>query len=150
MCFPGYLWWNGYILANRINSHDAQGKPNGYMGVPSNYKPATAFLVPQGLTALLSNAPANTALNNGTVQRETFDDGLHLWRNQLMAGPLQWFQDVSLFKVIPINERATMRFNMDFFNVLNNPTGVAGTGFMSTRNSGRAARMMQLALGLPC
>ena len=28
-CFPGYLWWNGYIPANQINSHDAQGRPNG-------------------------------------------------------------------------------------------------------------------------
>ena len=40
-CYPGYLWWNGYIPANRINSRDASGKPNGIMGVPSNYKPAT-------------------------------------------------------------------------------------------------------------
>ena len=85
------------------------------------------------------------------MQRQTFDDGLHPWRNQLMPGPLQWFEDASLFKFIPINERVTMRFNMDFFNVLNNPnnpTGVAGTGFMSTRNSGTDARIMQLALRL--
>ena len=44
-----------------------------------------------------------------------------------------------------------VRFNMDFFNVFNNPnnpTGVAGTGFLSTRNSGSAARIMQLALRL--
>ena len=79
------------------------------MGVPSNYKPATAFLIPQGSTALPANAPANTAissfwdtnnvwipLNNGTVQRQAFDNGLHPWRNQLMPGPLQWFQDASL------------------------------------------------------
>ena len=134
------------------------------MGVPSNYKPATAFLIPQGSTALPANAPANTAissfwdtnnvwipLSNGTVQRQAFDDGLHPWRNQLMPGPLQWFQDASLFKFIPIKERVTVRFNMDFFNVLNNPnnpTAVAGTGFLSTRNSGSAARIMQLALRL--
>ena len=36
-CFPGYLWWNGYIPANRINSVDANGKPNGVMGVPVTY-----------------------------------------------------------------------------------------------------------------
>ena len=33
-CFPGYLYLNGYIPANRINSVDANGKPNGIMGVP--------------------------------------------------------------------------------------------------------------------
>ena len=45
-CFPGYLWWNGYIPANRINSMDAQGRPNGIMGVPANYKPAATPLIP--------------------------------------------------------------------------------------------------------
>ena len=29
---PGYLWWNGYIPANQINSYDANGKPNGDHG----------------------------------------------------------------------------------------------------------------------
>ena len=23
LCYPGYLYWNGYIPANQINSHDA-------------------------------------------------------------------------------------------------------------------------------
>ena len=45
-CYPGYLWWNGYIPANQINSVDANGKPNGYMGIPSDYKPAVAPLWP--------------------------------------------------------------------------------------------------------
>jgi hypothetical protein len=45
-CYPGYLWWNGYIPANKINSVDAGGRPNGIMGVPANYKPATAPLIP--------------------------------------------------------------------------------------------------------
>lgn len=163
-CFPGYLWWNGYIPANRINSRDAQGRPNGYMGVPADYKPSTKFLIPQGSTALPANAPANTVLSqfwdtnnvwiplsNGTVQRQVFDDGLHPWRNQYMSGPIQWFQDVSLFKFIPITERVTLRFNWDVFNVVNNPnnpTGVSGNGFLSTRNSGSDARIMQLALRL--
>jgi hypothetical protein len=164
VCFPGYLWWNGYIPANRINSKDTQGRPNGYMGIPSNYKPAVAYLIPQGSTALPANAPANTVisqfwdtnnvwipLSNGTVQRQSFDDGLHPWRNQYVAGPRQWFQDASLFKFIPITERVTFRFNIDFFNVFNNPndpTSVAGSGFLSTRNSGSDARFLQLALRL--
>src|SRR5205823_2128196 len=96
-CFPGYLWWNGYIPANRINSVDANGKPNGVMGVPANYKPSVAPLIPWGSTALPANAPANTVvssfwdtnnvwipLSDGTVQRVAYNDGLHPWRNQYM------------------------------------------------------------------
>jgi hypothetical protein len=164
VCYPGYLWWNGYIPPNRINSRDAQGRPNGIMGVPSNYKPAGQPLIPWGTTQLPPNAPAGTALqsfwdtntvwiplSNGTVQRTTFDDGLHPWRNQYMPGPLRWFQDAALFKFVSLTERVTLRFNVDFFNVFNhpnNPIGVAGNGVLSTRNSGGPARLTQLALRL--
>jgi len=50
-CSPGYLYWNGYIPANQINSVGANGKPNGIMGVPANYKPAGSPLIPWGTTA---------------------------------------------------------------------------------------------------
>jgi hypothetical protein len=59
--------------------------------------------------------------------------------------------DASLFKTIPINERVMVRFNADFFNVLNmpgNPTGISGEGILSTQNSGQAARELQLTLRL--
>ena len=59
-CIPGYLWWNGYIPANQINSMMPAGRPNGYMGVPADYKPAVTPLIPWGTTALPANAPANT------------------------------------------------------------------------------------------
>ncbi len=163
-CTPGYLWWNGYIPANRINSVDANGRPNGVMGVPSNYKPASQFLIPAGSTALPPNAPANTVvsqfwetnnvwvpLNNGTVQRLTFNDNLHPWRNQYLPGVRQWFQDASLYKFTSITESVTLRINVDFFNVFNNPnnpTGVAGDGILATRNSGSGARVTQLGLRL--
>ena len=164
ICYPGYLWWNGYIPSNKINSHDASGKPNGIMGVPDNYKPAAQPLIPWGSTAMPANAPAGTVvstfwdtntvwipLNNGTVQRTTYDNGLHPWRNQYFPGPLQWFQDASLIKSMHFNERVTLRFNVDFFNVFNhpnNPTGVSGNGVLSTQNSGGPARLTQLALRL--
>src|ERR1700754_871636 len=59
-CYPGYLWYNGYISPSLINSHDANGKPNGIEGVPANYKPAQVPLIPWGSTDLPANAPANT------------------------------------------------------------------------------------------
>jgi hypothetical protein len=164
VCFPGYLFWNGYIPANRINSTDANGRPNGVMGVPANYKPAAQPLIPWGSTALPANAPANTRLqdfwdtntvwiplNNNTVQRTAFDDQLHPWRNQYLRGVNQWFMDASLFKFINLTERIQLRFNIDFFNVLNvpnNPTVIGGDGILSTRNSGSPARVTQLTARL--
>jgi hypothetical protein len=164
-CYPGYLWWNGYIPANRINSYDPEtGRPNGYMGVPSNYTPAATPFITWGQTTLPPNAPANTnlrsfwdtnnvwiPLNGGGVQRAVYNDNLNPWRNQWRLGPWQWFQDASLFKFIGITEQVNLRFNVDFFNVFNhpnNPTNVAANGFLSTRNSGSAARVTQLTLRL--
>jgi hypothetical protein len=68
-----------------------------------------------------------------------------------VPGPLQWFQDASLFKFVNISEKVTLRFNVDFFNVFNNPnnpTGVSANGVLNTRNSGSAARTTQLTARL--
>jgi hypothetical protein len=163
VCFPGYLWWNGYIPANQINSVDRNGRPNGVMGVPTDYKPAGKPLIPWGATTA-PNMPAGTALsgfwdtnnvwlplNNGPVQRVTFADNMHPWTNQFFRGPNQWGLDASLFKFTKLTEKVTFRFNMDFFNVLNHPndpTGVDQSGVLSVRNSGSAARVMQLTARL--
>jgi hypothetical protein len=164
-CFPGYLWWNGYIPANRINSVDASGKPNGIMGVPADYKPAQAPLIPAGSTVLPANAPAGTVvsqfwdtntvwmpLTNGTVQRTVFNDNMNPFRNQYIPGPRQWFQDASLFKFTKLTEQVTLRFNVDFFNVFNNPNNpnaaALADSVLSVRNSGSGARVTQLGLRL--
>src|SRR4029078_11677585 len=62
-CFPAFLYWNGYIPSNRINSVDANGKPNGIMGVPSNYKPAHPPLIPWVQAALPGESPAGRTLS---------------------------------------------------------------------------------------
>jgi hypothetical protein len=59
--------------------------------------------------------------------------------------------DASLFKTISFGERIRVRFNADFFNVLNapgNPNSVASTGILNTFESGQAARELQLTLRL--
>ncbi|HSB17730.1 MAG TPA: TonB-dependent receptor [Bryobacteraceae bacterium] len=163
-CYPGYLWWNGYIPSNLINSHDEDGNPNGIMGVPSDYKPAAQPLIPWGQTELPPNAPPGTdlesywdtntvwlKLNNGKTQRVTYNTSLPPWRNQYSPGPRQWFQDASLFKFVRLSERLNLRFNVDFFNVFNNPnnpTSAAANGVLATRNSGSAARTTQLTVRL--
>jgi hypothetical protein len=161
-CVPGYLWWNGYIPANLINSHDAAGNPNGYEGIPANYKPAVTPLIPWGQTAMPANAPAGTnvsqywdtntvwvPLKNNTVQRVSYNNGLNPWRNQYLPSIIQWNLDASLFKNVPIHESVNLRFAVDFFNVFNhpnNPNTVGGDGMLSTRASGLPARVLQLGL----
>src|SRR5207249_3638938 len=124
-CFPGYLWWNGYIPENQRNSKDAQGRPNGIMGVPDNYKPAVQYLIPWGTTTPPANFPAganlqsfwdtNTAwnpLNNGTVQQTTFNENLNPLRNQYFPGVWEFGQDASLFKEFRIHESVRIRLNI--------------------------------------
>jgi hypothetical protein len=159
-CLPGYLWWNGYIPANQINSVDpVTGKPNGFMGVPSNYKPAGEPLIPwpqkpDRNDPMFSYFGGNTVwvpLKDGTVQRTGYNDNLHPWRQQYYPGVRQWGLDASLFKIIPINERLNARFNADFFNVLNmpgNPNSIGSDGMLRTNTSGQGARQLQLTLRL--
>ncbi|MEK7407889.1 MAG: TonB-dependent receptor [Acidobacteriota bacterium] len=158
-CYPGYLWWNGYIPTNQINSVDANGKPNGVMGVPADYKPAAEPLNPWPKNPnrndpMFSYYGSNTVwvtLKDGTQQRTTYNDGLHPWRNQYLPSTRQWGLDASLFKSVPITERVRLRFNADFFNVLNhpgNPSGVGSDGILSVRSSGSGARELQLTLRL--
>lgn len=163
-CQPGYLWWNGYIPANQINSHAANGTPNGYEGIPANYQPAVTPLIPYGSTTLPPNAPSNLnistywntdnvwiPLKNGTTQMVAYNPNLHPWRNQYLPGVRQWSQDASIYKVIPVNERITIRFSADFFNVFNhpgNPNSVNSSGFESVQASGQAARTMKLGMRL--
>jgi hypothetical protein len=160
-CYPGYLWTNaGYIPANRINStNPVTGKPNGYMGIPADYKSASVPLIPwpanpQTTDPLYAWYGSNTVwlpMASGTPLRTTFGDNLHPWRYQPFPSTRQWGLDASIFKTIPITERVFARLNCDFFNVLNHPgngSGVGSTGIISTRNSGSGARVLQLTLRL--
>jgi hypothetical protein len=163
-CVPGYLWWNGYIPANQINSVDKNGRPNGYMGIPADYKPAVTPLIPWGSTALPPNAPPGTnvstywdtndvwvPLKNGTVQRVGYNSGLHPWRNQFVPSVRQWGLDASVFKSTNLTERISLRFSADFFNVLNhpgNPNSVGGNGMLNVQSSGNSPRVLQLSLRL--
>ena len=86
------------------------------------------------------------------MQRTTWA-GLQPLLQQYVPSVLQWGLDASLFKTITVNElfNFKIRFNADFFNVLNNPgnlNAVGRTGILATRNSGNAARVLQLTLRL--
>ncbi|MFB3828128.1 MAG: carboxypeptidase regulatory-like domain-containing protein [Bryobacteraceae bacterium] len=154
-CYPAYLYWNGYLPADKINSYNAStGKPNGYMGVPDTYKPAAQPLLPWPAKPSTSDPlypyyGSNTVwltLKNGTVQRITYNDNLPAWRNQYIHGPGSWGLDASLFKQVAITERVHIRINADFFNVLNRPgtPNAGGNGVLSMRSSALSPREVQL------
>lgn len=159
VCQPGYLWWNGYIPPQQINSVDAKGRPNGVMGVPANYKPAGQPLIPWPQTPVPNDPMApyygtNTVwlpMKNGTQQRTSYDPGLHPWQNQYFPGVRQWGLDASLFKRFQITESVFVRLNATFLNVLNhpgNPNAIGGDGVLDTQISGQGARRLQLTLRL--
>lgn len=158
-CIPGYLYFNGYIPATRINSYDSSGKPNGVMGVPDNFKPAQKPIIPIPATPI-PNDPltqfydSNTVwvpMKDGSLQRTTMDTGLHPWRNQFLPGPWNFGLDASIFKNVRITETVNLRLNADFFNVLNNP-GMgqpnSTSGIISLQSSANGPRELQLTLRL--
>jgi hypothetical protein len=161
VCYDGWLYWNGYIPANRINSTDPRtGRPNGVMGVPDDYRPFQSPIIPIPRDGGSSSDPnsgfydTNTVfvpLNNGSLQRTTYDTGLHPLQNQYFMGPMIWNMAASAFKTIPISERVFLRVNADFLdNVFNMPgtTLPAADGIILNRNSAVSPRVLQLTMRL--
>jgi hypothetical protein len=162
-CVPGYLDWNGYISVPTINRVNAAGQCTGICGIPSTYTPSSLPLVQYGQTALPANAPANTALSgywetqevwiklaNGTVVPVAMNTNLPAWRNQYEPAPWVFALNASLFKVFNVRESVKLRFNADFFQVMNNP-GLAApgsNGILSVQSSYNSPRDLQMTLRL--
>ena len=166
-CYPGYLWNNGYIPAYRINSKNANGNRTATWAFRPSYKPAFQPLWPYPADYLSRSAATDPmyqfygrqhALDSAQDRRLSSApawSGLDPLRQQYFPEHRQWGLDASAFKTVPITESVNVRFNADFFNVLNhpgNPNSVAGsTGILSTRNStagANAPRVLQLSLRL--
>lgn len=127
-----------------------------------SYTPSNLPLVPYGATTA-PNAPAGTnmsgywetqtvwlPLKNGTVVRSTMNTNLPYWMNQYLDAPWDFNLSASLFKAFSLGERAKLRFNADFFQVLNNP-GIplpGANGIMYTNTSANSPRDLQLTLRL--
>jgi hypothetical protein len=147
-CIAGYLWYNAYIPANLIN------KPKGIMGVPANYVPIQTPLYPTPASGGTNpNYETNNVfitLQNGSVVQTALNTNLNPYRNQYFLGPFSYAQNASLFKSIPIKEAVRLRFEADFFNVLNaqglNQPGTYGISSLQT--SAKSPRQIQLTLRL--
>ncbi len=161
VCYNAYLYDNGYISPKIRNETNAAGQCIGICGVPANYQSYNQPLITWGQTAAPANMPAGTNLStywdtntvwiplqNGTVQRTTYNSGLNPLRNQYFLGPFSWRLNASAFKVIPIREKMYLRLNVDFFNVLNRP-GIpqpGSNGVIDMNTSANPARYLQLTL----
>ena len=156
VCYDGYLYYNGYIPANRINSVGANGRPNGVMGVPASYRPFQTPLIPTPANGGSPSDPlfpfyeTNTVfvpLKNGTLQRVDYNPNLHPMQQQFVSGPMVWSMNASAFKAIRLTETLSLRFNIDFFNVFNMPGTTlpnSTTGIILNQTSQNSARVLQL------
>ena len=131
------------------------------MGVPASYKPSHVPFIQMPANGGTPADPnfnfydTNTVwipMKDGSVQRTSYNNNLNPWRNQFQQGLFSWGLNSSLFKVIPVTERAFFRLNVDFFNVLNMPgmpkTPSSGTGLIDASVSGNGARSLQFGLRL--
>ncbi len=174
VCYPSYLWFNGYIAptanasSGQCTAANGVKSPNGVLecvyGLPANYTPyeqpidtvvGTANYNTNNVTVNLANhTTATQAYGSGSV-------GINPYSKTFIQGPKNWESDASLFKVFPITERYNLRFNMDVFNFLNhqgwnNPTGTGTTdgtevywpGGASGATSANPGRQIQLSLRL--
>src|SRR5262249_51209945 len=120
-----------------------QGVPSGYVPVVNNINPAVA----NGTVDPNFNNTNNVVvpLKNGTNQLVAFDNGLNALRNQYVNGPWITNLSASIYKSIQIKENVVLRFNLDAFNVLNQPgIGTPSTeGIISLRTSAQGARLLQ-------
>ncbi len=170
ICRPGYLMWNGYIPAHQINSTDPKtGKPNGVMGVPSNYKPAAEPLWPypadyRSRTAATDPNYGNygsnyiwlpvtnqTSLYRMSMGGSSTGSPLHPWINQPILSTKVWNCDAVLFKSFSFTEQVKLRVQFDFFNVFNvpgDPWSAGSDGVVGTWTNANTARVMQLSARL--
>ena len=131
------------------------------MGVPRITSPRRSPdpVWPDHATA---HAPANTKLsaywdtntvwiplNNGTVQRTTYNDNLNPWRNQHVRAVAVVPGRLAV-QVHQHHGESPLRFNVDFFNVFNHPNNppVSPAQDTHTRNSDNDGRITQLSLRL--
>lgn len=150
-CFNDYLWFNGYLDANKVNA------AGGYSNIPSGYTAyngpliRTPAVVPPAGTD--PNSPyydtnsIQVPLSNGSIVRTTYSPGYSPTQNMSIQGPFNWTMDASAFKEVNLTHGVVLRLNADFFNVLNeqglnNPS--TSTGLISLRTSYNTPRQFQL------
>ncbi len=164
VCLPAYEWFNGYWAPSVVNS-----TCNGISGLPSdwqpyqqpidtNYNPTAACGKAQDPNYNTNNIQVNLA--NGTTSKTGFAPNGSLtealfssspWAHAYIRGPFNYTIDLSMFKVFPITESTSLRFNVDAFNALNmqgynNPSSITGEQLLTSSHN--TPRQLQFTLRL--
>lgn len=157
-CFPGSLWFNGYISPLSINnpctSNVISGLPGSYLPLqtPINMDPGTITCSNGAAKSSNANYLTNNVVvpqNNGipvTVAYSPGPQGVNRFSHTYLRGPFDWSSDISIFKVFPITERVNLRVNVDAFNGFNVQGDVnpSSNGIQYARSSYNTPRQIQL------
>jgi hypothetical protein len=147
VCHKAYMWFNGYLSPTVLSS-----TTEGAYGLPASYVPFQTPIDNTPNTSNYGNNNVSLTLNNGSVVQTGYSPGPvsdNRFSKTFINGPINWTADVSLFKVVPITQKVSMRFNVDIFNVFNeqgysNPNATDGTESLLT--SYNTPRQLQLTL----
>jgi hypothetical protein len=166
VCHKEFEWFNGYIAPTSNANVDCT--TNCVSGLPSNWAPYQVPIDNTPGTTYYGDNEVNITLANGKTSAIAYAPapatstatglvGSNPYAKTVLNGPMNWSADASLFKVLPITERVSLRFNMDAFNVFNvqgyeNPNGTDGTEAVvpgvGVADSYNTARQVQFTLRL--
>jgi hypothetical protein len=149
VCRPAYLWFNGYIAPNLVNSGS-----RGVNGLPASYKPYLAPINNTPGTPNFGNNNVTVTLNDGRQVVTAYAPspaGGHPFAMTMLSGPTNYQTDISLYKTFSISERWKLRINIDAFNAFNiqgyvNPN--ASDGIQQLQTSYWTPRQIQLTARL--
>jgi len=179
-CYTAYEWFNGYIAPTALaNNTCSAGLAQVVSGLPSNWAPYQRPAISSGACSAPVNGKTVQDTNFGSdyVNMTTLDGttsqiqyqpyptsntsggiGSNPYSHTVLNGPMNWTADLSLFKVFPITEKTSLRFNLDAFNAFNvqgfkNPSGSDGVeavvpGGNSGASSYNGPRELQFSLRL--
>ena len=151
VCYQNFEWFNGYVAPTVISGNECAGASTKIVsGLPSGWAP---YQSPIDTTCSATSTDkyygqnaVNITLANGKTGEIGFapgPQGTNPYSHTVLNGPFNWTSDASLFKVFPIKESISMRFNMDIFNAFNvqgynNPSGTDGVeNMLSSHNTPR-------------
>ena len=117
VCYPSYLWFNGYISPTVINA-----AKNGLIGIPASYTPYLAPINNTPGTTQFGNNNVPLTLKNGSVVQTGYSpgpSGANPFSQTVLRGPFNYETDISIYKTFSITERVKLRVNVDGFNAFN-------------------------------
>lgn len=179
-CYTAREWFNGYIAPTALSNNTCSaGLTKVVSGLPSNWAPYQSPAISSGACSAPVNGKTVQDTNFGSdyVNMTTLDGttsqiqyqpyptantasgiGSNPFSHTVLNGPMNWTADLSLFKVFPITEKTSLRFNLDAFNAFNvqgyeNPSSTDGTeavapGGNSGASSYNGPRELQFSLRL--